>query len=205
MFKINKTELDYFKQAKAKVKLPKQKTAWQNKHISEIRADLRRDILVNEQQSLCVYCEKQITAKPTQSNIDHFKTRHQFPQLTLDYDNLLVSCNHHQHCSHTKDNFGLNQSDYDNLINPVTEHPNYFFDYSFAGDIIAKSNLNRMDAKKANFTIQVFNLNNKSLIEERKKIIQSLQICTHLSLDEILVYFNGFISLSHHIYPKLQH
>ena len=103
MRQIIKDELDYFTSAKSKVALPKTKGAWEDKAISEIRAKLREDMLLEEQSLLCAYCEKEIDENSTSSNIDHFKTRNLFPELTLEYSNLLVSCNTKERCSNFKD------------------------------------------------------------------------------------------------------
>jgi len=58
--------------------------------IQEIRFKLREDIL-QEQKSMCAYCEKFISANKEKSNIDHFKTRNLFPNLVFDYENLFIS------------------------------------------------------------------------------------------------------------------
>ncbi len=172
MFKIEKEEPSYFQKTKAKVKKPKESKAWEE--IGEIRAKLRADILLEEQSLLCAYCEKEIDDLPENSNIDHFKTRDRFPEETLNYNNLLVSCNSKFHCSHTKDNFGLKREDYVKIVNPVLENPENFFEYSWAGDILIREDLNLQDFEKAEFTIQIFKLDSKSLTEERKKIANAL-------------------------------
>ena len=103
MFKIDKNNPpDYFNGTKKRVARPKESKAWEDKLISGIRAQLRLHILEHEQFSLCGYCEKQIDATGQHSNIDHFKTRNLFPQLTLSYNNLVVSCNTRQRCSEYK-------------------------------------------------------------------------------------------------------
>ena len=49
----------------------------------------RYGIRIEEQSLLCSYCEREIDADPNISNIDHFKKRDLFPNLTLDYNNLI--------------------------------------------------------------------------------------------------------------------
>ena len=93
MFKIDKNEPKYFFEAKSKVKLAKEKSAWEDKNIRYISQKLRADILLEEQSLLCAYCEREIEEDRNSSNIDHFKTRNLFPEETLNYHNLLVSCN----------------------------------------------------------------------------------------------------------------
>ena len=85
MLQVNKSEPNYFTTAKSKVKLPKTKGAWEDENITKIRSQLRTEILLEEQNLLCIYCEKEIDESPKNSNIDHFKTRNLFP----DYHNFI--------------------------------------------------------------------------------------------------------------------
>ena len=201
MFQIDKDEPNYFAVAKSKVKLPKVKNAWNDKNISSIREELRENILTKEQKGLCAYCEKKISSHKTVSNIDHFKTRNLFPEKTLDYNNLLVSCNTKDRCSSLKDsNKSLlkRKEDYENIINPITENPNSFFDYLFSGEMIPLD-------EKAKFTIEVFDLNHQSLYDERKILADTLKYCPDLTLDDIYDNFGyEFKSFIENIYPKLK-
>ena len=196
MRQINKNEPIYFTKAKSKVELPKIKGAWGDENIHKIRADLRSDILLKEQMNLCAYCEKEIDENPKNSNIDHFKTRNLFPQLTLEYSNLLVSCNTKSRCSSFKDSHIKNEEEYQNIINLAFEDPNDFLDYLTTGEVIAKN-------KKGQFTIDIFNLQDKSLIECRLKIVKALKYLDNLSLDEIYNVFPDYHSFIAVVYPKL--
>ncbi|CAA6810856.1 MAG: Unknown protein [uncultured Sulfurovum sp.] len=201
MFQISKDEPKYFTSAKSKVKHPKIKEAWNDNTISEIRANLREYILMKEQKSLCVYCEKKIKSHSANANIDHFKTRNLFAEETLNYHNLLVSCNIKGRCSSLKDSkksILKNRNDYDNIINPIVENPNDFFDYLFSGEIVPLSD-------KAKFTMEIFNLNQQSLSDERKLLADTLMYCKDLSIDEIFENFGEeFHSFIENIYPKLK-
>jgi len=201
MFQIDKDEPHYFTLAKSRVKLPKVKNAWSEESIISIRAELREDILNREQKNLCAYCEKKISSNPNISNIDHFKTRNLFPEKTLDYNNLLVSCNAKDRCSTLKDNnksLLKRKEDYENTVNPTIENPNEFFDYLLSGEIVPLN-------QKAQFTIEIFNLNHQSLYDERKILADTLKYCPDLSLDEIYDNFgHEFKSFIQNIYPKLK-
>jgi len=201
MFQITKDEPTYFTLAKSKVKLPKVKDAWSNTNISSIRARLREGILLKEQKGLCVYCEKKISSNANVSNIDHFETRDLLPEKTLDYQNLFVSCNVKDRCSSFKDSKKSplkTKDDYCNIVNPVNENPNNFFDYLFSGEIIPLND-------KAKFTIALFNLNHQSLYDERKLLADTLKYCPNLTLDEIYENFGyEFESFIENIYPKLK-
>lgn len=206
MFPITKNEPAYFTQAKRKVSNSNVSDAWSDQNIANIRPQLRQEILLQEQSLLCAYCEKEIDDNPENSNIDHFKTRNLFPKKTLNYDNLLVSCNSKVSCSYIKDNYGLQQSDYQKIVNPVIENPDDYFEYGLAGDILIKDGLSQPNKEKAEFTIRVFALDNKSLIEARKSLVLTLQCYTEQNypMSEIFSYLNDYKSFTTHIYNKLQ-
>ena len=199
MFQIHKNEPKYFTLAKAKVKQPKIKSAWEDNHISAIREKLRGDILLEEQNLLCAYCQKEIDSHKDFSNIDHFKTRNLFPELTLEYHNLLVSCNTKNRCSSSKDSkksILKTREDYDNIVNPTSENPDDYFDYLPTGEIVAKN-------KKAKFTIELFNLEDKSLSQCRLQVAKSL-IDIDLSIEDICDIFPDYHNFIKIIYPKLK-
>lgn len=169
MLKINKTqEPPYFTQAKAGIKDKNTPSAWENKHISAIREKLRKDILTTEQNSLCAYCEAKIASDKQQANIDHFVKRSLNQGLTLAYDNLLVSCNFAGRCSDSKDKSIRDLVANLKIINPVADDPHKYFDYLNTGEIFAKATDNKNSMEKAEFTIEAFQLNQKSLVERRK-------------------------------------
>ena len=203
MLQVTKDEPSYFKTAKSKVKLTKVKDAWEDKNVTKVRSQLRTNILLEEQNLLCIYCEKEIDERPEKSNIDHFKTRNLFPELTLDYNNLLVSCNTYGRCSNFKDNHIKTRDEYKNIINPILENPDNFFDYLVSGEIVSKTNCN-----KSEFTIDIFKLGrttDENLTKERKKIATALKYCCdNLSLDEIYTIFPDYHNFIKAIYPKLK-
>ena len=205
MFKITKNEPDFFTKAKSKVKIPKVSSAWNDKEIENIRPQLREYILLQEQNLLCAYCEKEIDDNPKNSNIDHFRLKagHLFPEKTLDYNNLLVSCNTSGRCSNYKDKHIKSKDDYEKIVNSITENPDDFFDYLITGRIIAIDN-----NPKAEFTIDIFQLGrnrNEPLSRQRKEIADALEHIKNLSLDEVYdIFGNEFYSFIKNIYKKLE-
>jgi len=200
MFKITKSKPpDYFEKAKRNIKRLLQSDAWKDKHISDIREKLRKHILKEEQFSLCAYCEKEIDETSKKLNIDHFKTRNLFPKLTLDYNNLLVSCNSPGRCSDYKDkNIGL--ADYNKIINPVLDNPNDFFNYHLTGEIYPKLNLSPSDKERAESTLELFQLNHRGLVEERKNISGQLaRYRGQITIDKVIKYLSGYKSFIEYI------
>jgi uncharacterized protein (TIGR02646 family) len=204
MFKIDKNEPIFFKKAKSKVKKTRISSAWSSSEIETIRPKLREYILLEEQNLLCAYCEREIDDNPKNSNIDHFRLKagHLFPEKTLDYNNLLVSCNTKGRCSNYKDKHIKSKDEYNNIVNPITENPDDFFDYLLTGRIVA------IDKNpKSEFTIDIFQLGREreeSLSRQRKDIADSLEHIKNLSLDEVYEIFgNEFYSFIKIIYSKL--
>ena len=204
MFKIIKNEPVFFTEAKSKVKLPKISSAWDSEEIKDIRPQLREHILLEEQNLLCAYCEKAIDDNPKNSNIDHFRLKagHLYPEKTLDYSNLLVSCNTKGRCSNYKDKHIKSKDDYDNIVNPTIENPDDFFDYLITGRIVA------IDKNpKAEFTIDIFQLGRNrddSLSRQRRQLVYSLKQYSNLALNEIYDLLGyEFCSFVKVVYPKL--
>jgi uncharacterized protein (TIGR02646 family) len=205
VFKITKVEPDFFTQAKSTVKLPLVSDAWRDPAIEVIRRQLRAHILHHEQNGLCCYCEKKLDAYRDNSNIDHFKLKagHLFPQKTLEYTNLVVSCNTTGRCSSHKDKTIKSRGEYDNIVNPIDENPDDYFDYLVTGEIVPIN-----DNAKANFTIDIFKLGRNesdSLSQARKQLAETLRNLSNLSLEDIYESFgNEYQSFIRIIYPKLQ-
>ena len=197
MFKVQKSEPEFFTTAKRRVNRPNESSAWANDNIENIRKDLALKIL-QEQNSLCIYCEKSVEDYPNKCHIDHFKKRDLFPNETLNYNNLFISCNKENRCAKYKDRY-ISREDYNRFINPVIENPEDFLEYTFYGELEPKSNLNEFDREKAEFTIGILNLNDKSLVEERKSIVTQLRfIISQIdTLEQLVEYgFKNFVSLS---------
>jgi len=186
MLRVTKIEPKLFSNKKRKIKKPKESKAW--RELADIREDLRSHILSQEQDNMCIYCEKQISASSQKSNIDHYKTRKLYPELTLNYNNLFVSCNHNAHCSSHKDRLPLTKEDYQNILNPLSIELDNAFGYTSFGEI---EPLN----KKAKFTQESFNLNHISLVEERKLIIQNFESYKEFDEDILVECLGGHIGL----------
>ena len=124
--------------------------------------------------------------------------------LTLDYNNLFVSCNTKDCCSTHKDTNIKSKDDYDKIVNPTVDNPGDYFEYLTTGEIVAKN-----DKEKADYTISIFNLGNKEkddLVQCRKQVAEAVRsCCASMKLDEILdemgYEYQSFIT---NIYNKLK-
>ncbi len=156
-------------------------TIWAD--IAPIREDIRTYMLLglsnnentdkhNEQNYQCAYTEVDIEPESDKSHVDHFRKQSLFPKLIFDWDNLFACCNSDNYGARYKDQH-IKAADYDLLINPALDEPSAYFQYSFTGEILPKSN--KKDSKeyeRAQKTIDIFNLNDRALIERRKTAIE---------------------------------
>lgn len=130
-----------------------------------INSDLKdnlKDILSYEQSFICCYCMKRI--KIDNSHIEHLKPQSGYSQDSLDYFNLLVSCNginnSNNNCGHKKGSW------YDEkvFISPLDKDCEKYFSYSLSGKIDSSSD-------NGNKTIEKLNLNSYHLVRARKAMI----------------------------------
>jgi len=182
MLKIDKKEPLFF------ADFIKNKKLWSD---IKNRAILNQELL-KEQINMCAYCESRLK---DYYHIDHFYKRDLFPKLTFDYDNLFLSCNCENSCAKHKDSYGLKIDEFNKIFSPKNINLDEF-EYSFTGEIIGKT-------QKANKTIEVFNLNSRSLVEKRKKISINSQNMMDYDLFEIFQEFKMFLEFLQSNYIKI--
>jgi len=153
MLKIDKNKPVFFNS------LVKDKTVWND---LKNRTNLYNH-MIKEQKNMCAYCERKLN----KYHLDHFYTRNLFADKTFDYDNLFISCDSEHHSAKYKDKFGLKKEEFNSFYSPLDIHLDEF-EYSLLGDIIGKT-------KKAKRTIEIFNLNHRSLVEQRTRIVKQIE------------------------------
>lgn len=140
------------------------------KHMSlkepNVKQELRTSLLI-EQGYVCAYCGSKIDE--TESIIEHIKCRQNYPELQLEYANLICSCRGGSNKRSSNPQYPLHCDAHkgadDIPISPLTENCQELFVYDENGEIHDNDN---HDAKK---TIEVLNLNNKILQNRRKAAI----------------------------------
>jgi len=148
---------------------------------AQIRIDLRNHIKKTEQFNVDAYTQQKLNNGT--EHIDHFKKRAHFPQLCFDYENLFVANHNAAYGASYKDNT-IKKEDYEAIYNPALYM--HKFQFSFDGSI---SPLNEND-KKAEKTIEVFNLDDKVLKRRRQAIFRNAKnMSSQYKLDEILKLF----------------
>jgi uncharacterized protein (TIGR02646 family) len=141
-----------------------------------------RQVLSAEQGHICCYCEQRLALDD--AHIEHVRPQSSFEQLSLDYQNLLVSCQAElnpgdpRHCGKAKDDW----FDEELLVSPLQENCEDFFEYTLAGEILpTKDSAKR---RSATTTIDRLQLNIPKLQSMRQAEITPL-FEQNLSSDEV--------------------
>lgn len=163
-----------------------------------LRFDMRMNMLVFEQDCLCGYSEIPLTEESNSSHIDHFIKRDDDNKKTFDWDNMIVSTVDEDFGGKYKDNtYKIKKNEYSQIFNPVIDDMAQYIEYSGDGSIIPKQNLDKKNKDKVIKTIEVFNLNNKSLKKRRAKLLSDLRNTKGIEKEELIKCFQpqGFVSL----------
>jgi uncharacterized protein (TIGR02646 family) len=150
------------------------KSVWQQDYI-------KRDLLKMPSDKCC-YCECNVNEESKYLEIEHFKPKHHFPNLVVDWDNLLPAC---KGCNGVKSDHNTQTEP---IVHPVNDNPKDHLAFK-AYRLKAKTDLGKK-------TLEVIpHLNNtKKVVTKRfdigEKIIESLQELLELTQD----YSNGIQS-----------
>lgn len=121
-----------------------------------------RDFMIKNQKGLCCYCCKSIDTDNSLN--EHIKPKSFYPNLSMDYKNILASCKTKSTCGNTKDNKYNENLFVSPLDNDCEEHFKYLFD----GRIKGKSD-------KGEYTIELLNLNSYDLKQARRTLFKMLR------------------------------
>lgn len=121
------------------------------------------------QGSRCAYCESALTER--KRKIEHFRQRdsNRYPQGTFEWSNLFGACIHSGHCDSSKDTYG--EYDYRLLIKPDDEDPELFLVFNPSGEVRPRESLSGAEFRRAQSTIDILKLNERSLVARRRKVL----------------------------------
>jgi len=167
------------------------------------KKDSIRAILSDMQAERCAYCESLISNG--NNEIEHFRERDDYPQLTFAWSNLFLSCKSRTSCGLSKEGHNPNDFRYEDLIDPCKDNPEDFFVFTHEGKITPRSGLNASDEHRAKETIRIFNL--ESLNQTRKQFVTGfawLQNRSSEEIDECLAELpkTPFITALYHYFGK---
>lgn len=174
-----------------------------------------RDELLRMQNCLCAYCERSLHASDNENevhwdgHIEHFRRKdaNYHPELTFVWENLFYSCLTEETCGRSKDHYISDKSQYDLLIDPCKENPEDFFVFDINGRIAIRSNLTADQTKRAELTINAFNLNEPRLTLKRKEYFKIFKELRKNADFDIVSYLKGiepppFITAIYHFFGK---
>ncbi len=127
-----------------------------------------KSALMREQGFICCYCESRLTVE--NSHIEHFKPQSDPEVDSLDFDNMLCSCQNQSkrgeplHCGHRKGDWFHSEL----LISPLDPNCEDLFSFTGDGKILPR---NKND-QKAVETIGRLDLNIPKLVDMRAKAIE---------------------------------
>ncbi len=136
--------------------------------------------LVREQYALCAYSEIRPDKYDLGTHIEHLEPKSQNPQRTFDYSNLVLSALSSEDLKNRGQNdvFGghAKQSGYDaNLfVSCLQANCASYFVYLSNGLVEPSHDLNSHDHQKAQYTINLLNLNSPYLVTQRKNWLNEL-------------------------------
>lgn len=155
--------------------------------------------LLEEQGFICCYCGKLI--EKSNSHIEHLKPRSQYPDLALDYQNFLASCQGERqeneypivsvHCGHQRKNWYDEQL----LVSPLNPDCASFFNYTLDGQILPSQNPDKESAAKE--TIEKLELNIPQLRRLRQRILREILLdIGSLTVEQIQQLIQGYGTLN---------
>lgn len=145
----------------------------------------RKHILVYEQHCMSGYTEKPLLLAG--SHIDHFRKQSLFNAFVFDWNNFVVDGVDETYGARFKDKYVKSCEDNEKLINPVTEDASRYFKYELNGNIAVVTGLTPDDSARADYTIKAFNLNEASLSEHRRIIINTILDAYQDLSDELIL------------------
>jgi uncharacterized protein (TIGR02646 family) len=157
-----------------------------------------RSELHTRQQGLCAYCEINIHTEQANdlnigSHVEHILPKEKYPQLTFDYNNLILSCfaTGGEIKADERDPAPIScghatlkrTNDFDELlfIKPTDLDCEQYFSFELDGEVIPHPSLNPPDIDKAEHTLNVLNLNCLRL----KRLREDTIIALYQSISEL--------------------
>lgn len=145
---------------------------------SEIKQELKQHML-EIQKHICAYCCSQID--DTKAHNEHIKPQDLYPNLSMEYTNLVVSCTTQgaeSTCGmHKENDFNENL-----FVSPLSEDCENNFRFEMNGKVAGIT-------EKGRYTVELLNLNSYRLVSARKALIDEIERSTTLGREYILQYY----------------
>jgi len=126
------------------------------------RNDEIKQKLIEASYGKCAFCES-MPAESGNIEVEHFRPKSIYYNLTFDWDNLLPVC---RKCNEAKSDYDTGENP---IVNPVKDNPETIFSYNLLN--IKPININDDISKR---TIEVCNLNSPRLFKVRADLLINL-------------------------------
>ena len=147
-----------------------------------------------EQQGVCSYTELPLDVEKVNVHLDHFRKKGNYPKLRFKWDNLFAAVKDKRFGADYKDgiiNGGNHNQMYASILSPLTANLQAYFHYSTNGEIEPMSGMSEEKQKRAEATIQVFNLNEAELVNRRRTMMAQIVCFRDLPEEDIRSCFEG--------------
>lgn len=142
------------------------------KAISKYKQTEIKEALIDMFSGKCGFCESYIENVDF-GDIEHFKPKSIFPELAVDWDNLLLSCKKCNGAGQKGDKWPTAEED-GPLIDPSADEPGDFFDFHFDEDTMISLVLPKNPRGKTSEAI--YGLNKHTLLKDRNVFVKKLII-----------------------------
>lgn len=165
-----------------------------------------RGQLLKEQEGMSGYTEKPLSQEGA-IHIDHFRKKGMFDGVEFDWLNFIVDEKDNVNYGAGYKDCHIKEEDYAKIIHPVIESPSVYLTYMEDGTIIARRDLtDQAKRDKADFTINIFNLNHPALKKHRCDLICAVRAYVSGSLEkkdvEDALACCGFKSVIDYVYGE---
>lgn len=161
--------------------------------------------LNEEQYSLCAYSEIRPDLVDLETHIEHIQAKSSYPIRTFDYQNLVINALSSDDLENRakEDVFGGHAKlcDYEQnlFISPLQQGCSQYFVYLSDGRIEASNKLTPQEVLKAEYTIDLLNLNSPFLVTKRENWLDELGLLIddHLTNNHSLYQLARIDLISH--------
>lgn len=165
-----------------------------------------RDLLWEDQKGVSGYTELPI-CKDSGIHIDHFRKKGMFKEEEFHWENFVVDeKDNTQFGAGHKDKIVKTKEMYDELLSPVLDYPEKYLTYMDDGSIIPRRTIDATMQKKAQTTIDVFNLDHEYLAKKRNSLIAMYRSyrAGGMSKEDIFKWMDcsGFYSLIDYVFEE---
>ncbi|WP_108043774.1 retron system putative HNH endonuclease [Neisseria cinerea] len=157
------------------------------------------ELLLYEQYYLCCYSELRADEEGIGYHIEHIENKSQNPARTFDYTNLAASAFHSDNLKklpnnvfggHTVGKRGVNGAvNMNQFISPLQANCADYFVYLSDGSIKPNAKLSQIEQDKAQYTIDILNLDCPFLRTKREEIYKELESLLDKHTDDEMVYW----------------